>query len=77
MTKKAEVKKEGIAEENGQKGSELSASALKNFRHHPDMENFYRFIHDSDLRYEALQILDELIQEKKALKKLGEKKKVH
>ena len=42
--------------------------SLKNFRHHPDMENFYRFIYENDLRLEALQILDEMM-EQRALKK--------
>lgn len=35
--------------------------SLKNFRHHPDMENFYRFIYESDLRFEALAIFDQLL----------------
>ena len=43
--------------------TEMSAS-FKNFRHHPDMENFYRFIFENDLRHEALAIIDDIIQEK-------------
>lgn len=43
--------------------SEISAS-FKNFRHHPDMENFYRFIFENDLRHEALAIIDEMMTEK-------------
>jgi hypothetical protein len=43
--------------------TEMSAS-FKNFRHHPDMENFYRFIYENDLRLEALAIVDEVILEK-------------
>lgn len=43
--------------------SEMSAS-FKNFRHHPDMENFYRFIYENDLRHEALAIVDEIILQK-------------
>ena len=43
--------------------TEMSAS-FKNFRHHPDMENFYRFIYDNDLRHEALAIIDEIMTEK-------------
>lgn len=46
---------------------EMSAS-FKNFRHHPDMENFYRFIYDNDLRVEALQIIDQIMVEKAAKK---------
>ena len=40
--------------------AEMSAS-FKNFRHHPDMENFFRFIYENDLRLEALDIVDEII----------------
>jgi hypothetical protein len=43
--------------------TEMSAS-FKNFRHHPDMENFYRFIYENDLRHEALAIIDEIMIEK-------------
>ena len=47
--------------------TEMSAS-FKNFRHHPDMENFYRFIFENDLRHEALAILDTIQNEKQARK---------
>lgn len=43
--------------------TEISAS-FKNFRHHPDMENFYRFIYDNDLRHEALDIIDVIMTDK-------------
>lgn len=46
---------------------EMSAS-FKNFRHHPDMENFYRFIFENDLRHEALDILNQVMIEKNAEK---------
>ena len=46
-----------------------AASVSKNFRSHPDMENFYRFIHEHDLRVEALQIVDELIEARRNKKK--------
>lgn len=56
----------------------ITASNLKNFRHHPDIENFYRFVFDNDLRIEALSILDENIAAKKIKKALKDKKeKVH
>lgn len=41
----------------------------KNFRNHPDMENFFRFIYENDLRLEALQIIDEIISTRKAKRK--------
>ncbi len=50
-----------LAAANG--STEMSAS-FKNFRHHPDMENFYRFIFENDLRHEALAIIDEIMIEK-------------
>lgn len=43
--------------------TEMSAS-LKNFRHHPDMENFYRFIFENDLRLEALAIINDMMVER-------------
>lgn len=49
--------------------SETSAS-LKNFRHHPDMENFYRFIYENDLRHEALGIFDQIMNEKEKKKSI-------
>lgn len=54
-------------------GKEDAASPMtpKNFRNHPDMENFFRFIYENDLRHEALQIIDEIIldrRDKKAKK---------
>ena len=56
-------------------GGEMSAS-FKNFRHHPDMENFYRFIFENDLRIEALTILNQMMNdkiEKKLAKQAGGK----
>ncbi len=47
--------------------TEMSAS-FKNFRHHPDMENFYRFIYENDLRHEALAIIDQIMVEKQQRK---------
>lgn len=40
------------------------SASFKNFRHHPDMENFYRFIYENDLRLEALAIIDEMMIQK-------------
>lgn len=73
-----EEQEEAAAAEGGQGGNaaalaaanstgEMSAS-FKNFRHHPDMENFYRFIYENDLRQEALAIIDQIILEKQQRK---------
>jgi hypothetical protein len=51
--------------------ADTTAGSLKNFRHHPDIENFYRFIFENDLRYEALEIIDVMTAQrvtKKAVK---------
>jgi outer membrane biosynthesis protein TonB len=53
--------------------TEMSTS-FKNFRHHPDMENFYRFIYDNDLRHEALAIIEEIMVDKQAAKQLKTQK---
>lgn len=44
--------------------AETATGSLKNFRHHPDIENFYRFIFENDLRYEALEIIDVMISQR-------------
>ena len=48
--------------------AETAAGSLKNFRHHPDIENFYRFIYENDLRYEALEIIDRMAAQGLVLK---------
>ena len=46
--------------------SEASKAAVaaggvpKNFRQQADMEAFYRFVHENDLREQALEILDKV-----------------
>ena len=46
-------------------GNQEMSASFKNFRHHPDMENFYRFIYENDLRHEAAQIIDVIMVEKR------------
>jgi hypothetical protein len=55
---------------------EMSAS-FKNFRHHPDMENFYRFIYENDLRHEALAIIDQIMIDKQTRKVTKSGKSAH
>jgi hypothetical protein len=83
-----EQEEEAAAESAGENGNaaalaaagnptEMSAS-FKNFRHHPDMENFYRFIYENDLRHEALAIIDEIMAEKQQRKLVkGAKSQAH
>ena len=75
-----EMSGELAAQMNIAKGGPVpeSSASFKNFRHHPDMENFYRFIYENDLRYEALGIIDKILIDKHEKKKaLLIKAKVH
>jgi hypothetical protein len=45
-------------------GTTETSASFKNFRHHPDMENFYRFIYENDLRLEALAIINDMMVER-------------
>lgn len=67
----------GTSESGGGNAAALAAvsggtesASFKNFRHHPDMENFYRFIFENDLRHEALAIIDQIMVEKQVRKQV-------
>ena len=47
---------------------------IRNFRKAPEVEHFYRFIHDNDLRKEARLILEAVL--KRFGPKRGRKKKI-
>ena len=51
---------------------------MRTFRSSPDVENFYRFVYDNDLRDETHQILEIVVKAMKPKKKSrrGRKKKV-
>lgn len=57
------------AEMEGAQSAETLSKAAggipKNFRQQADMEAFYRFVHENDLREEALAILDDVREQKK------------
>ena len=65
-TKKLNFQKSDKKEKN-KKVSEAHV-LLKNFRHQPDIEGFYRFIHENNLRFEAVQIIDDFLKRKKSKK---------
>ena len=46
----------------------------KNFRQQADMEAFYRFVHENDLREQALEILDK-VRSQRALAKAAKRPK--
>lgn len=53
--------------------SESLPLSPKKFRESPELEGFFRFIYENDLRKEALQIIDRIALARKA-KKLALKK---
>jgi hypothetical protein len=61
--------KETVASESGAKG-------IKNFRSNVDIENFYRFINENDLRREATVMLEFVHSKLAKPKKRGRKKKI-
>jgi hypothetical protein len=40
-------------------------SSLKKFRQSPEIEGFYRFLYENELRVEALDIIDKLLVSRK------------
>lgn len=48
--------------------SDSLPSSLKKFRQSPEIEGFYRFIYENDLQTEAFDILDKIIDRRKAMK---------
>lgn len=68
-----EQKEIEFANEAG-KAAAVAGGVPKNFRQQADMEAFYRFVHENDLRHEALEILDK-VRSQKALAKQAKKAK--
>lgn len=53
-----------------------AAKTGKNFRNSPDIENFYRFVHENDLRREAkaaLELINTVLNPKKKRKRRSKK----
>lgn len=71
----AKIIETDVESDNAENNPELAAKGAissnvlpKNFRHQADMEAFYRFVHENDLREEALTIFDETRAQKNLLK---------
>lgn len=48
--------------------SDTLPTSIKKFRQSPEIEGFYRFIYENDLQREAYDILNQIIERRKALK---------
>jgi hypothetical protein len=51
--------------------SDSLPSSVKKFRQSPEIEGFYRFIYENDLQREAFEILDQIIERRKAARTKG------
>ncbi len=56
------------ATELASKANLAAGGVPKNFRQQADMEAFYRFVHENDLRDDALQILDKVRGQRAVMK---------
>ncbi len=72
MAEKVKLSKDGNSIDFVQ--SESIPTSLKKFRQSPEIEGFYRFIFENDLQKEAHDILDRIIQSRKAKKSGGTSK---
>lgn len=48
--------------------SDSLPTSLKKFRQSPEIEGFYRFVYENDLQSEAFEILEKIVQRRKALR---------
>lgn len=48
--------------------SDSLPTSVKKFRQSPEIEGFYRFVYENDLQREAYDILNQIIQRRKAMK---------
>ncbi len=54
--------------------SEQMPTSPKKFRQSPEIEGFYRFIYENDIRKEALDVIEKLLSHRKAQKLLAKKR---
>lgn len=66
MSDKVKLSKDGSSIDFVQ--SDNIPTSLKKFRQSPEIEGFYRFVYENDLQKESYDILDRIIQQRKAKK---------
>lgn len=74
-TQKQSKKKQAVMEAEPIAAPHTPAGMPKNFRQQADIESFFRFVYENDLRVEALEIIDETRAMKMAAKKAKAKVK--
>lgn len=48
--------------------SDSLPTSMKKFRQSPEIEGFYRFVYENDLQREGYEILEKIVQRRKALR---------
>lgn len=71
MAEKVKLSKDGSSIDFVQ--SDSLPTSLKKFRQSPEIEGFYRFVYENDLQKESYEILDRIIQLRKAKKNEAKK----
>ncbi|QDK39030.1 hypothetical protein [Bdellovibrio sp. NC01] len=71
MADKVKLSKDGSSIDFVQ--SDSLPTSLKKFRQSPEIEGFYRFVYENDLQKESYEILDRIIQLRKAKKNEAKK----
>ena len=64
-----------MAKDNSSSSDSALPSSIKKFRQSPEIEGFYRFIYENDLRSEAIKILNRIIIQRRKEKKAKAKAK--
>lgn len=72
MENKVKISKDGKS--ISFKQAENIPTSPQKFRQSPEIEAFYRFIYENDLRKEAYEVIDRLIRHRKALKASAKKR---
>ncbi len=71
MADKVKLSKDGNSIDFVQ--SESLPTSVKKFRQSPEIEGFYRFLYENELRVEALEIIDKLLVVRKEKSKKPKK----
>lgn len=71
-TEKVKISKDGKSIAFVQ--SEQIPTSPKKFRQSPEVEGFYRFVYENDLRKESLDVIERLLSHRKALKLANKKR---
>lgn len=63
-------------ETNDNLDASKAVTSIKSFKATSEVENFYRFIHDNKIRFEAKKLIEVVLKEIKPVKKRGRKKTI-